>query len=866
MDESNFLEEMRNWEHPPWYGITQFEEKVKEIFLENQKGLHLHHLTTRVRMPVKREMTSGPCQETSYTANSLCHWNTLTSPELHERIWMLCKKAASMIIGISMDLETCQIFGQVSLIFSITRKTSRRIYVVRGENGKRHPGQIIYGQNSGEEWPGMLSWGKSRNGQLKNQRSIMLEDYEESISLTLRTRSSRKPFRMLERNWKHQWLQPCLARHARKAIMERPVARLMNSSLNLRESWKPENPQECEQKNLYQIIMRTTLQEDGTIHYNITIWYTNSFLCLKQWRYPQQKAAVDRECEKLENIPAWEVFLLESVFAPFVAWRPRSRPPTLMAVVLCCLPRPPLNVPPTLMAVVLCCLPRPPLNVLAIQTVVSMDAPGRTTDTVMDSGDGVSHTVPFYRGYAPPHSVLRFDLARRDLTKNLMKFATEQKFLLASTTEREIAQDISEKWCYTELISTAEINKDKTFELPDGNIIIDGAERFRCAEVWYQSSFTFQEASRFHDTFFQSYMRCYVNIRKNLYAMSCYSWHEHVPRDFCEHDKELTALFPSTMKFKVFASPVLVWIEGSSFSSFEFFSSLLIIKSAMKLVVELPMTVELSHCSFYDWCWRLLADFDLSHRVQKKKRFRRGTWPKSETHQRWSMKQGRKTEKFILPHWWTSVIWRMPNWRHSTQNTKVELYSEATLWKKILDLMQYLQDKDHQHHKWRQQKSWISYSDCQDAQDKQLTQYLLIPRPKWKMLQNYWKISNRNFQTFGFVYHDTSGQNHGPVWKTQSFLLSGICTVILWQDCYGKSDLSKSYWNTVGRRFPIGNAYSVHREKWLFSSVCVDDMKFAGKKQNINPMWKVLTKKLSWENQHHSLIIYAWDVLKDNVK
>ena len=54
MDESNLLEEIRNWEHPPWYGITQFEEKVKDIFLENQKGLHLHHLKTHFRMPVKR--------------------------------------------------------------------------------------------------------------------------------------------------------------------------------------------------------------------------------------------------------------------------------------------------------------------------------------------------------------------------------------------------------------------------------------------------------------------------------------------------------------------------------------------------------------------------------------------------------------------------------------------------------------------------------------------------------------------------------------------------------------------------------------------------------------------------------------------
>ena len=42
------------------------------------------------------------------------------------------------------------------------------------------------------------------------------------------------------------------------------------------------------------------------------------------------------------------------------------------------------------------------------------------------------------------------------------------------------------------------------------------------------------------------------------------------------------------------------------------------------------------------------------------------------------------------------------------------------------------------------------------------------------------KFQNRNVQTFGFVYHDTNGQNHGPVWKTQSFLLSGICMVILW--------------------------------------------------------------------------------------
>ena len=51
---------------------------------------------------------------------------------------------------------------------------------------------------------------------MKNPNSIMQEDYEESVSLTLRTWSSRKSLRMQEENWKHQRLQPCLARLAKK--------------------------------------------------------------------------------------------------------------------------------------------------------------------------------------------------------------------------------------------------------------------------------------------------------------------------------------------------------------------------------------------------------------------------------------------------------------------------------------------------------------------------------------------------------------------------------------------------------------------------------------------------------------------------
>ncbi|KAK7268585.1 hypothetical protein RIF29_21286 [Crotalaria pallida] len=195
--------------------------------------------------------------------------------------------------------------------------------------------------------------------------------------------------------------------------------------------------------------------------------------------------------------------------------------------------------------------------------ILSLYATGRITGVVLDSGDGVSWAVPVQEGNVHKHAILRLDLAGNELTDYMLTLLCERGYYFRSLGDCEIVRDVKEKLTYIahdyeQELDIAKVSSalEKLYELPDGQVICVGSERFRCPEVLFQPSIIGMEAGGIHEMAYNFVMKCNISIRRDLYHNIVLSGGSTMLPGFANRiAKEVTSLVPFGIRIKVVAPP-----------------------------------------------------------------------------------------------------------------------------------------------------------------------------------------------------------------------------------------------------------------------------------------------------------------------
>ncbi|XP_044775476.1 actin-like [Neomonachus schauinslandi] len=225
-----------------------------------------------------------------------------------------------------------------------------------------------------------------------------------------------------------------------------------------------------------------------------------------------------------------------------------------------------------------------PALYLANQGVLSLYASGQISGTTIESGEGMTYFVPIIDGCPLHQSTIQMDMAGQDLTLYLLQLLTDSGHSLVSTGDWEYIRHVKEKCCYVALDFDKEKLKADSpsyaqkYQLPDGQEITLGQEKFLCPEGLFQADIMGRNGLGIHMKAFQSVSSCNSALWKVLFGHivlsggtgSCSGLRFRMQR-------EIAALVSPTINVKVSTCPSSIysaWLGGSILCSLSTFKDM----------------------------------------------------------------------------------------------------------------------------------------------------------------------------------------------------------------------------------------------------------------------------------------------------
>nr|UEK51479.1 actin-related protein 2 [Parasacculina yatsui] len=161
---------------------------------------------------------------------------------------------------------------------------------------------------------------------------------------------------------------------------------------------------------------------------------------------------------------------------------------------------------------------------VAIQAVLTLYAQGLDTGVVVDSGDGVTHICPVYKGFSLPHLTRRLDIAGRDITRYLIKLLLLRGYAFNHTADFETVRMMKERLCYVgynveqeQRLALETTVLVESYTLPDGRVVRVGGERFEAPEALFQPHLINVEGQGMAELLFSTIQSADIDVRPELY-------------------------------------------------------------------------------------------------------------------------------------------------------------------------------------------------------------------------------------------------------------------------------------------------------------------------------------------------------------